>query len=541
MTVGGEGVNNSTFRSDARAGIPAAVLGLTTVAILLGGLYCVPPRLEANYSGRLAAGRAEYQAAIENDASAAELNHLASQLDIVFSRMVEIDGGSPARYWEWAVFLDEHASNLVQSAAPETGDTRSDLANQPAVWAAEYRNNARKLLETLAAGKSEYSAGALLRLAELKLEQHFQGLAAMRDTQLGERLTNLLAGMPETQAESRDRAAGLLATLRLESGWGDSPAKEPAGSGDTKPGNRSMLILDRQVLDSVQDLYTTFGHNAESQVHPWRAIGAILRAYGEADEIPNAVSGSSLTAETLWQTRLAEVVLGAIDGDWNDVAFLLGRKNSDNPAAVRHGLARWVCRLSTSRLAVQDAPWREAYPVGMQLVSQIAPQLPEFNELLWRLASQNAGLVAESDSLIPAELVAAVAGAQSIPMRHSVLALSSILLDKPQVARSHLQLVQRAGGSLTVLSQTVLWAVNSTADGDQARLEGLAQMLTELEPDSGFHWFVLGVIEKRAGDYSAAETAFEKALALLGEIPAIEELLSAVRADAKRAEAEQAR
>lgn len=505
------------------------------------GVFVLPARLPTSYARALEHSQASYATLTsEPSSSLDELNRVSGDLNVIFNRLVAMEG-TPERYWQWAEFSEQHAKILSSHLASQRTSMAQDAIDETQQQISAFRGRAQKTYEFLSQGTSELRDAAFLHVVA---EQYAAGVSATgigQQDSLLQRLEMLVASessLPDAQLVD---AKAVYAELLLDSCW---------YSDDTTALPRNLLAPDRSRLLEASAKFARI--DASLRVTDFRlaAVGRLFAIYSNAEEVENPKAApdgweaelpGTLAAETLWQTRLAEVVLGAIDGDWNDVAFLLGRKNSDNPAAVRHGLARWVCRLSTSNLAKQDAPWREAYPVGMQLVSQIAPQLPEFNELLWRLANQNAGLVAESDSPIPAELVAAVAGGQSIPMRHSVLALSSILLDKPQVARSHLQLVQRAGGSLTVLSQTVLWAVNSTADGDHARLEGLAQMLTELEPDSGFHWFVLGVIEKRAGDYSAAETAFEKALALLGEIPAIEELLSTVRADAKRAEAEQAK
>ncbi|HBE68393.1 MAG TPA: hypothetical protein DDW52_09620, partial [Planctomycetaceae bacterium] len=53
--------------------------------------------------------------------------------------------------------------------------------------------------------------------------------------------------------------------------------------------------------------------------------------------------------------------------------------------------ARWICRLAVSEKAKNDDAWREDYASGLQIVVQVAPQLPELSELLWLMGKSHAG------------------------------------------------------------------------------------------------------------------------------------------------------
>lgn len=506
--------------------LPALVVGLSASLVFFVAVVWLPTRLCQMYEQRLESALGEYSRLGDDTGLAARKSLAAKRISIIFSRLTSLESHSAKRYWQWAEFSAQHARTLGEQleergAASSTVSGQSDLQSQSAYFGMEARN----AYEYLAQSDSDFRDRAFLRLAR---DKHAVAVSSGKrpDSIHLTRLERLASKRSVAPDADLGEAKVLCVELKLESAW------YYHASGNAK---RVRLRYKPEVISGAAGIFTRLPLVGEESATRLKAVSNLISVFGQPDlfaqtEINPYLIGSGERGFIGWQDRLAEVVLLALAGDWNDVAYLLARRNSDNSVAVRNGLARWVCRLSVSNLARDNQQWRESYSLGLQLVSQVAPQLPEFSELLWNLASlddSDAFGVKPKGVTIPPELVSAVVAGESSPIRHSVLALSNFSLHKDVVARSHLKLVQRSAGSLMIVGHVVLSLIDdqhiSSFD-----LERISVALVELEPASGFNWYVHGVVTRQCKKFETSQLALEEAIHLMGEIPQIKALLEDV-------------
>lgn len=494
---------------DLRYSLPAVLAGFLFVFLLLYGRYVVPRHVQSSYEERETTLLALYERNIENSD---DLDRLVDEVDIVNSRLAEMGGGAE-RYWKWAGFWLRHARVLVeQGSATENNNVESQVASEIA------DERSLELCSIVANGDSEFAPFAQIEVAELELLRclgnsivlDFDGLERGLEKAI-EAFSSGAAPVPNVDSL---RAHELLSLLRLEHAWYSTPGQR--------------LAFEPVCFEAVA-LQASSGQLT-------RASGArlVLQAFGflkPADsEVVSVEGGDS------WTDIFSSLLSASTSGDWSDVAFQLSRESSWNPEAVRYGVARWICRLAVSKKA-EDPEWRTKYSSGVQLVSQIAPQLPELSELIWLIAEEHQSEPEGAVELrLEPELVQAVIEGRAVALRHVILALSSTLTNRQSVARSHMLLAKRSSGSLALLSHVVLGKLNAAETGtvDSATISGLMSVVCELEPESGLNWFVLGVAQQRQGESSAAVEALEKANSLLPNVPAIESMLDSVSSDVRR-------
>lgn len=506
-----ESMNVSGSRIVLRYSLPALLVGILFVFLLLYGRYVVPLRVQSSYEARENALLAQYDL---DKGSSDDLDRLVDEIDIVNSRLAEMRGGAE-RYWKWASFWLRHARVVHQRGSAAGNDNESQLASKHA------DERSLELCSIVANGTSEFVPLAQIEVAELQLLRCLKGIVQPDFDGLEESLQEAIETLSlDTISDSEvnsQRAHQVLLLMRLEHAW------------QVTSGQR--LYFDPACLEAAAA--------QASETHSTRANGArqVLQAFGFLTSYDQeAVSDASGDS---WDDSYLDLLSAAASGDWSDVAFQLSRERSGNPEAVRYGVGRWICRLAVSKKA-EDSEWREKYSSGVQLVSQIAPQLPELSELIWLIAEQHqsrADAVREAvGQRLEPELVQAVIEGRAVAVRHVVLALSSTIAGKQKVARSHMQLTKRLSGSLALLSHVALGKLNTTTvgPGDLATISELMEVACDLEPASGLNWFVLGVARQRQGDVSAAAEALEKANSLLPSVPAIESMLESVRSEVRR-------
>lgn len=110
------------------------------------------------------------------------------------------------------------------------------------------------------------------------------------------------------------------------------------------------------------------------------------------------------------------------------------------------------------------------------------------------------------------------------------------LQDRPEVALNHLQLIRRSGGDFSVISRSILRQFQSGIQIDPATLESQRKLLetaVSLEPAGGLSWFALANVQVRQESLDDARGSLEKSLELLGDVPAIQEMLSNISAQSK--------
>src|SRR5690606_8570731 len=96
------------------------------------------------------------------------------------------------------------------------------------------------------------------------------------------------------------------------------------------------------------------------------------------------------------------------------------------------------------------------------LAAQLAPHLPETTELLWECARLQAGQGSEHVR-VPESVTQAIMAGQDGWLKHSLAALSATLEDKPNVARTHLQLLGRAQSNASLVARVALWRSQTLA------------------------------------------------------------------------------
>ncbi|MCA9131731.1 MAG: hypothetical protein KDA45_01185 [Planctomycetales bacterium] len=511
-----------------RMAAPAAVLSLLAALIAMYGAWIVPLQTPHFYQSRLEKSLTRYR----DETRIYSKVDLANELELVFTRLISLENGSPQRYWERAQFLEEHAAfvrrEVDDPAASFSDKDRERLLSQ----AKRFEAKAQDTFQQLAVGSSDLSAASLIHVAESQLRDgmaHFglrdaSQLAASLRSVLDERTRSASELLDAEQLESGQR---LLLRVYIESAW-----KNHAGS-------RLHCDLNQlqQAWDWLQLCAPAEGSPANLE---WLVGRRLLEAYRAEEAIAEADTEREATLpsrgrESGWRSRLAELQWLALQGEWEQIGFQLQSAAQVDVLEVRAGLSRTICRLACSPLARKKGPWSRQADVGLLLVAQLAPHLPEFGELMWQCGQLQTQVDDPPPQLdVGPEILAAIASGQSSQLKHSVFALAATMDGRHDVARTHLDLLTRSGSSLMIVARTALWKVQATPrEADFVELDSLRVLLqstTELEPDNGLNWFALGAVQLRSEQFSAALVSLENAKRRLGDAPAIQEMLKTARA-----------
>lgn len=563
---------------------PAMAVGLTAFLLAVYGTFWLPRRLPTQYTRALEQTQQRYQQLAEKSSSrgSERLIDAAGDMDVIYSRLVGLEGNNPERYWQWAEFQQAHADRASRILQDPALSLNSAVRQRWSEQAEHFRTKSHEILDQLALRPSELQAKSVLHVAERKYRTGLGEFGVREASGLADSLFLVLAeaessvsGEADLTAQEIQAARLLLVQLQIESAW-----QIQAGSSLTCTPERLEIAWELlqdyyPQRDGVQGELAGGGENdggASSHIGvQWRAARGLLaamtgRKLDEAGTQEESQAAKTAEAKSLidsgrsWSEELAQCQLAALDGDWSDVTSQLSLRAGHLDAAVTSGLARTICRLMVSPLGggVEHAD------VGVLLVAQLAPHLPETSELLWECARLQAGEGSERVP-VPDNVTQAIMAGQSGWLKHSLAALSATLENKPNVARTHLQLLGRAQSNASLVARVALWRsqiltipeasgesaevpaadLKATGESEGRELEGSesareASMQRELrplielliaavgvEPKSGLNWFVLGTLQFRAGEFDAMNSSLAKAQELLGKLPAIEQMLDA--------------
>lgn len=554
-------IHESAFGRPASwwAAWPAVGVGLTAFLLAVYGTFWLPRRLPTQYTRALEQTQQRYQQLAEKTSSGGSerLIDAAGDMDVIYSRLVGLEGNSPKRYWQWAEFQEAHADRLNRILQDPAVSPSPAVRKRWSEQAEHFRAKAHEILDQLALRPSELQAKSMLKVAKREYRIGLGEFGVREASGLAESLASVLAETDSSEDEEAalspqeiQTARLLLVQLHIESAW------------QIRPG--SSLTYDPRRLETAWELFEGFclQRASQSDAAEWQATRGLLAAM-TGRELAKALTGieveaarpkSMVDAHSDWGNELAKLQLAALDQDWTGVASQLGLHAGHLEAAVTSGLARTVCRLTISPLATDTSH----ADVGVLLAAQLAPHLPETAELLWECARLQAGQGSEYVR-VPVSVVQAIMAGQNSWLKHSLAALSATLEGKPNVAHTHLQLLDRAQSNASLVARVALWRSQTLAvseatgnaqepDGEphargelegeelereESRQRGLKQLIellgavVQVEPKSGLNWFVLGTLQFRMGEFDEMKSSLAKAQELLGKVPAIEQMLEA--------------
>ncbi len=541
-------------------GLPAVVVGTLALLLAAYGYWILPSRLPGQYQGYLAKSSSAYEASTAALSLAALRNASATAADlgVIYKRLVVLENGNPQRIWQQADFYARHAAFLQRYTKSATLSLSEDDQHTISEELPKYVSLATETLQRLAEGDSEFRFKSKFRLGMQEFESGMRQYGVANADKNRAALHQLIDDYIQTKGSVRDEQAllssseldqayQLVTQFAIEAAWQNT-------SGVSLRCDSERLALAK---DTIQ-IATTSGIDTLRSLE-WTAIRGLIIAYG-LEQVPSestdkAARATEDSAIETWQRRLSELQLAAVTGAWQDLAFELSRGNGADDPAVIMGLARTICRLACSPMARKNPAWCKKFDVGLLLVAQIAPHSPEFSELIWECAKSRSGHTSErheNASPVAPLILETMATGQSAWLKHSVFALASAVDGKLDVARTHLQLIQRARADLSIVARVSLWqaqqtqsvrsaptvesveetgATSDTREG-QAELENLAKLMelvAELEPNSGLNWFVLGSLQHRNENFDAAIVSLERAQKLLGDATAIRDLIKVAK------------
>lgn len=579
---------------------PALAVGLTAFLLAVYGTFWLPRRLPTQYTQALQRSQQLYQQLAEKTSGSGSerLVDAAGDMDVIYSRLVGLEGNSPERYWQWAEFQQSHADLLKRILHDPAVSLSPSVRQRWKEQAEHFRNKSHEILDQLSLRPSELQAKSALQVAQRKyrtglgefgvreagvLADSLARLVAVESTASGQtgsagtsdtlgRSEHSLARQPTELTRQEIQAARLLLVqLQIEAAWqsraGSSLTSDPKRleiawalleefyppqtnhSQHSQPQSGGAEQLAGQAVGHGSNL----GHTRQADEMQWQATRGLLAAMtgrklegtGAGDvQASGSVAKAHLPADPQqsWNDELAVLQLAALNGDWQQVASQLGMRAGQLEPAVTSGLARTVCRLLVS----PGTSGAEQAELGVLLAAQLAPHLPETGELLWQCARSQAGQGSEP-VLVPDSLAQTIMAGQSGWLKHSLAALSATLEDKPTVAHTHLQLLSRTQSNAALVARVVLWrsqsldsdtpapaeAAQDKLAREESRLRELGQLselmraVVKLEPKAGLNWFVLGTLQFRAGNFEDMQLSLVEAQELLGEVPAIAQMLDA--------------
>lgn len=535
------------------AALPAVVVGCGAFLIAVYGTWWMPARLLPHYKYALERASEDYQQLASSQTSSVSwrIGERAGEVDVIFSRLIGLERADANRYWQWALFLQSHVHTIQRLLKNPAVTVQPVVRERLLKQAEQFDSKSREIFDQLAAGKSNLRTKSILRVAQFKYQQGLgeygvrdvaKLVATLRDAIEELSLNNTVqvvggeTANGSEHASQIDEARLLLVQLLIEGAWQDDTG--------------SRLVANENQLQEAWELlklYRPATGNAAADLQ-WQSIEHLLAAMTgrELSQPASTVDGArnNLSVENLWKLELAQMQLAVVAGDWKDISFWLTRQTAERSVAVTSGFARTICRLACSPLAREPNKWGEQVELGLLLVAQVAPHLPEFSELVWESATLQTGHNQSLKNLSPA-IPQTIARGQSAVLKHSVSALSAALVGQPTVARTHLELIRRGQGSLALVARTALWRVqmmapevqdamaavaSSLKPEQQQELASLSELMlaaTQLEPESGLNWFTLGTLQYRAGKFDDMTGSLERASKLLGVVPAIEQMMGA--------------
>jgi hypothetical protein len=530
-----------------KSALPAAIVGVLACLLALYGRYALPPKLPKTYAQHLQRSTAAYDSVrhISGMFGSAKLVAVAGERDVIFERLASLEHSAPERYWEWYEFLSSHASFLrAQLADPSV--SISEKHRQPLSDQADlFESKAQQILEQLSASTSPYKGPSVLQLSRQKYERGYSAGGVVDAASIIQQLEPIVDAQPQQLADDElVEAQWLLIATKIEAAW-----QQTAGS---------FLRCDPALLNDAEerlaDLLTRNQPTETFNQPRWQALSALLTIYRGGEAIASdqasaaALSRSSLSARgtaATWSNTLAEIQLAACNAHWQDVEYLLPGSTTDDFTRISGGVARTVCRLICSAAAQQDTDRARRWFPGVLLAGRIAPQSPEWMELLWESARQmsdaeapQSSTAGESQAVVPASVVDLLSQFEDSMMQGSLRVLSASFAGDSDALRLRLDELRTIPGGTLLIARIAVWRCRTLEEevlqASARQLEQLVQGIVDTEPHSGLNWFALGVLRFRLQDFSEAEQALEKAVELTDGATAVKEALNAVKGTRNR-------
>ncbi len=516
--------------------LPAVAVGCLALIIAMYGRWSLPPQLPENYRAHLEQSEADYLAAkkLSGVFGNTRFVDLAGERDVIFGRLASLEKGSPQRYWEWAMFLIDHANETRARINDPAASIQKQLQERMQAQVGLFENKSRDILEQLAVSDSPLRAKALLRVTRDKYRSGLAFYGVPKALELADALAEVLtpatnsdpaeAEEPLLTPEERGEAQLLMVQLKTEGAWQANAARR--------------LLCDQAQIDQARQLLSTLPQDERSL--EWTAMRQLLDAYSDGTqasqgETPNF---SSLDNPT-WEQRQAAIQTSCLSGQWNEVDYLLAGFQLEEDPALTIGACRTICRLAVSPLAHLRPEWSQDINSALMLVAQRGSHLPEFAELMWECVEWQLANSAEDQASAPTTAIAPdvvrnLAHGNNPLFRQSVAVLSAAIQGETEAVARELELLQPGHGSCFIISRTVLWRnqVLSPEVIDAEELQHLSRLLSlvaEREPQSGLNWIALASLQLRTGQADAALNSLEQAEKLLGSVSLISEMKKAAR------------
>lgn len=550
--------SESAFGRPARwsTALPAVAFGCAALFIALYGRLVLPPNLSEQYRQHLETSAAEYTAAekMSGMLGSGRLIDAAGQRDVIFGRLASLEGASPERYWEWAMFLIEHASQVRNRVNDPAASIQPQVQERLLGQAEQFEGKSRDIFEQLAAGSSPLRGRALFRVSRDKTKNGMSMFGVPKAAELAENLAAVVLP-PATQGQTNPAVAALdpqelvdaqllLVQLKIEAAWQSDPTRR--------------LVCDRAQIDEALGLLNQFARGSDRV--EWLALRQLLYAYAYSEasvlaereqDLQAEVSISSLSKPT-WQQRQAALQSACVRASWSDAEYLLSGFQMTEDPAVTIGTCRTICRLAVSPQAERSPTWSLQYDAGLMLVALRASHLPELAELMWACAQDvNAtahdfdtdqspqDVIVEKQFSGETKLAAGVkqslTSGSNVLFRQTAATLRAALAGDAARVRSELELLQPGRGSCLLIARTVLWRSQGIdpeqVDHDELqKLLELMEVITQVESEGGLNWLVLAALQLRAEQRLAVVKSLDKAEQLLGAVPLIAEYRKAAQA-----------
>ncbi len=550
--------SESAFGRPARwsAALPAIAVGCVALFIALYGRWRLPPTLPEMYRQHLNASATEYAAAEKTSGMLGNgrLIDAAGQRDVIFGRLASLESASSERYWQWAMFLIEHAT-LVRNRVNDPAASIQPLVQERLLTQAEqFEGKSRDILEQLAAGSSPQRAPALLRVTRDKFKSGLALFGLARAAELADNLAAVVVP-PATEVNSSQAAASLepeelieaqnlLVQLKIEAAWQANPTRR--------------LVYDAARIDEAVGLLNRLAQDSERV--EWQALRQLLQAYASsktadaADSDEQALLEVSISSfdKPTWQQRQAALYSACVRGNWSDAEYLMSSFQMTEEPAVAIGTCRTICRLAVSPLAQRSPAWSEKYEAGLMLVVQRASHLPELAELMWACASEVHNSTAveirgelstesnteehhRSDINLAVGVKQSLTTGSNVLIRQTAATLNAALAGDVARVRRELEPLKPGRGSCFLIARTVLWRTQNmdpeAIDRDELqRLLDLFDIITQAEPEGGLNWLVLAALQLLAERPLDALTSLDQSEQRLGAIPLIAEYRKAAQA-----------
>lgn len=548
------------FISTWRIALPSVAVGTLAVLVAAYGTLLLPKKLPARYSAALEL-KLKRLANLKATENFGAIRDQAAELDVIYQRLVLMDGYSNSSYWHWAVFQCEFANYLTSILSDSEATLSTELRESFVDQQARFREQSKATLTQLSVGESEFRDKAALQLASIVYDEGMAEFGVVNATTVAAQLAELVVGdSPQLSESERSEAAELLNRTTLEAAWNgngkvlsldvSSLNKEFAGI------EASGRWLSQEQADLFESLFQAYGLDYPSGADNLDKEGRNSNEDLRSNEIESASPTKS------WREEFAKLQRLSLNAQWEELNLRLAKGGTDNDSALAAGTARTLCRLLCSQWAGEQTD-EAKLEKAVELVARLAPHLPEFAEVIWASAAKQLDeddtiykTISEEHSLasVNDQTISAIATGSSAMLKHSVFAISNALEGRENVAKSHLQLIKRGGGNLSLVARATLrhiQVLNAQQSGDDLdgkvdipsedgnlslqRLEALLNSATVYEKESGLNWFTLASLELKLGKTAEAKVAAEKAVELLGKLPAAEQLLQAIE-EAEKAE-----